>query len=294
MQSKNQMKEVSNQKMVEQSVQLSVHEFKDYLQSYIENTFKQFERWRDVEVKILFWIWTVFIVVIGATGFVGNPQNPIQWTNYHVLFFHTVFLIVWLFILDSQLHGFMYKRMAFAAEIFFDRYYLKMESLDLGINHSLTEHLKTLKKDEAKKIPHFSVTQNRYIGSVSWIPGGRGHFQQAAAILIVLLYGGVIVKAKLGREWGTIDWLINGGLVALFFASWFWERWNQKQIVGKIEKDWQFIDKEFGKLLAEADLKDTPTAEQIEKSTEARSLLRGCAAGENLLATLLEDRKKDR
>ena len=153
----------------------------EYYKSLLDKCWEARQYYKDEQNKLLYWIGTVFAAIAGATGILGairRTNTVFSFTIYHILIFHMLFLITWLYYLYKKLNSDIYHH------------------IGLAIN----EYIK--KQSEMDDIfPSFFDIKGHYLGPDNKFLSGR-HLSNFANLLILILYLS-LVTAPIWK--GSID-----------------------------------------------------------------------------------------
>ena len=200
-----------------------------YYQSYLDRCWESYRYYKDEQNKLLYWLGTVFVALIAATGVFGALRNPTQsfaFSFAHVLLFHLVFLIVWLFYLYKKLNSEMYQQLGERTED-----YIKSNFPEL----------------QGREVPLFFRSKKDYIGESNWC--GRG-ISRWANLLMVVLYVSVVVSPVFRvniTSWSFEIYWTSLAAVAIFLVltgiGWILYKWEKKEVDKNIAAEWEKLPK---------------------------------------------------
>lgn len=201
-----------------------------YYQHYLDRCWNAREYYKNETNKLLYWVGTGFVVMLGATGILGarqlNGSDKLAFDLKHIIAFHAVFAIVWFYYLYKQLNADLFENLG-----------KKLESL--------VRSQENVDVDE-KFIGFFSI-KGHYLGSEC----GHGRsLTRFANVFIVGLYicvtGAPMFRGGVSFEALKVNWdFIFSSLV--FFVIFFGARKlydkEKRRVFESLERDWKtFMD----------------------------------------------------
>lgn len=201
----------------------------DHIREYIDLCWEHYKLYKEAQEKLLYWIASVFTLVISATGIFGavNPEKQSDFQLRHIILFHVIFLIVWLFYLYKKINADMYSQIGKEGEMYLKR----------CCTNTLPDPL-----------PRFFELKSRYLGESNELTAGRSFSNYSGALIIV-----TYVALSLMPIWKDTG-LVDGGFkiawepaiaffvfIAAVFGAMRLYRKEKKSVQDRIKAEWAIL-----------------------------------------------------
>jgi hypothetical protein len=200
----------------------------DYLSDYMDRCWAARQYYKDETNKLLYWVATLFVAVVGATGIFGANQNThFDFSLKQMLIFHGVGSIVWCYYLYKQLNADMFERLGILIEE-----YVRLEK---GF-------------DDDCHFQGFFSLKDHYLGKLSGHGRSLTRYANMGILAIYLavtgwpLFHGGLANGLLNVNWEFVVVFLAFPVVA--FANWRLYLGEKKRVLEDIKGQWDMYLKD--------------------------------------------------
>jgi uncharacterized protein YhhL (DUF1145 family) len=195
----------------------------DYLSDYMDRCWAARQYYKDECNKLLCWVATLFLAIVGATGIFGANQNTrFDFSLKHMLLFHAVGIVVWVYYLYKQLNADMFEKLGILIEE-----YVRLEK---GF-------------DDDGHFQGFFSLKDHYLGKLSGHGRSLTRYANMGILIIYLtvtgwpLFHGGLANGALKVNWEFL--VVSLAFPMMAFASWRVYIKEKKRVLADIEQRWQ-------------------------------------------------------